>query len=122
MSGKDPWRIDRSATYAARWCAKLIVAAGLARRCEVQLSYRTDRARPTSLQVRTFATGELDDATLATRLAERFDLRPAALARDLGLAGADRVRFAERAAYGQVGGGAPRPGWESTVSSSRLVD
>ena len=122
LSGKDPWRIDRSATYAARWCAKLIVAAGLARRCEVQLSYRTDRARPTSLQVRTFATGELDDATLATRLAERFDLRPAALARDLGLAGADRVRFAERAAYGQVGGGAPVPGWESTASSSRLVD
>jgi len=122
LSGKDPWRIDRSATYAARWCAKLIVAAGLARRCEVQLSYRTDRARPTSVEVQSFATGELDDATLARRLAERLDLRPAALARALGLAGAGRVRFAARAAYGQVGGGEPVPGWESTSSSARLLD
>ncbi|MFP4359676.1 MAG: methionine adenosyltransferase domain-containing protein [Alphaproteobacteria bacterium] len=122
LSGKDPWRIDRSATCAARWCAKLIVAAGLARRCEVQLSYRTDRARPSSVEVQSFATGALDDATLARRLAERLDLRPAALARALGLAGAGRVRFAARAAYGQVGGGAPVPGWESTSSASRLVD
>jgi S-adenosylmethionine synthetase len=122
LSGKDPWRIDRSATYAARWCAKLVVAAGLARRCEVQLSYRTDRARPTSVQVRTFATGALADATLARRLAERLDLRPAALARDLGLAGPERSRFAARAAYGQVGGGEPVPGWESTASSALLAD
>jgi S-adenosylmethionine synthetase len=121
LSGKDPWRIDRSATYAARWAAKLIVAAGLARRCEVQLSYRTDRARPTSVQVQSFATGERDDATLARRLAERLDLRPAALARDLALAGSGRVRFAERAAYGQVGGGEPVPAWESTSSASLLA-
>lgn len=122
LSGKDPWRIDRSATYAARWCAKLIVAAGLARRCEVQLSYRTDRARPTSVQVQTFATGACGDGVLAARLEERLDLRPAALARALGLAGPDRPRFADRAAYGQVGGGSPEPGWECTDSSSRLVD
>ena len=122
LSGKDPWRIDRSASYAARWAAKLVVAAGLARRCEVQLSYRTDRARPTSVEVQTFATGERDDADIAGRLADRLDLRPAALARDLGLAGPSRVRFAERAAYGQVGGGAPVPGWESTSAASRLAD
>jgi len=122
LSGKDPWRIDRSASYAARWCAKLIVAAGLARRCEVQLSYRTDRARPTSVQVQTFATGELDDTVLAARLDDRLDLRPAALARELGLAGPGRLGFAARAAYGQVGGGAPEPGWESTGASSLLAD
>jgi S-adenosylmethionine synthetase len=120
LSGKDPWRIDRSATYAARWCAKLVVTAGLARRCEVQLSYRTDRARPTSVQVDTAGTGELDDATLAERISDRLDLRPAAIARDLGLAGPDRIRFAERAAYGQVGGGSPVPPWESAVSASVL--
>ncbi len=122
LSGKDPWRIDRSASYAARWCAKLIVAAGLARRCEVQLSYRTDRARPISVQVQSFASGAVDDAAMAARLEDRLDLRPAALARALGLAGPGRTRFAARAAYGQVGGGAPEPGWESTDSSSLLVD
>jgi S-adenosylmethionine synthetase len=122
LSGKDPWRIDRSATYAARWGAKLVVAAGLARRCEVQLSYRTDRPRPTSVEARTFATGELDDEEISRRLAERLDLRPAALARDLALAGPERVRFQDRAAYGQVGGGAPSPGWESAASASLLLD
>jgi S-adenosylmethionine synthetase len=122
LSGKDPWRIDRSASYAARRCAKLVVAAGLARRCEVQLSYRTDRTRPTSVQVESFETGALEDATLARRLAERLDLRPAALARDLGLAGPGRVRFAERAAYGQVGGGEPSPAWESVSSAGLLAE
>ncbi len=122
LSGKDPWRIDRTASYAARWCAKLVVASGLARRCEVQLSYRTDRARPTSVQAQTFATGAIDDADLADRLAERLDLRPAALARDLGLVGPQRFRFVERAAYGQVGGGSPEPAWESTERSSLVSD
>jgi S-adenosylmethionine synthetase len=120
LSGKDPWRIDRTATYAARLAAKLVVAAGLASRCECQLAYRTDRAAPTSVQVDTFGSSPLADDVLARRLGELIDFRPAALARALRLAGPDRRPVAPLAAYGQVGGGAEDRPWEDVTAARAL--
>ena len=85
LSGKDPLRVDRVGAYAARWAAKNVVAAGLARECEVQLSYSIGTAAPVSVRVRTYGSGQVDDAEIARRIREGFDFRIGAIVRDLRL-------------------------------------
>ena len=85
FSGKDPSKVDRSAAYAARWVAKNVVAAGAAKRCEVQVAYAIGVARPVSVLVETFGTEKVDPAAIAKAVDEVFDLRPAAIVRDLDL-------------------------------------
>ena len=97
FSGKDPTKVDRSAAYAARWVAKHLVAAGLARRCELQLSYAIGVARPISILVDTFGTGVLPDERLSSLVGRVFDLRPAAIIRDLDLR---RPIYRQTATYG----------------------
>lgn len=111
FSGKDPTKVDRSAAYAARWVAKNIVAAGLARRCEVQLAYAIGVARPLSIMVDSFGTGAVDDLALDRVVAEVFDLRPGAIIRDLDLR---RPIFKKTAAYGHFGRVDPDFSWEAT--------
>ena len=100
FSGKDPTKVDRSAAYAARHAAKNIVAAGLADRCEIELSYAIGVAEPMSILVDTFGTGTLSDEKLSEVLKKAFDLRPGAIIRDLGLR---RPIFRQTAAYGHFG-------------------
>ena len=100
FSGKDPTKVDRSAAYAARWVAKNVVAAGLARRCQIQLAYAIGVARPVSVRVDTFGTGTLSDARLEEAVGRVFDLRPAAIIRDLDLR---RPIYRQIAAYGHFG-------------------
>jgi len=100
FSGKDPTKVDRSGSYAARYVAKNLVAAGLAERCEVQLAYAIGVARPVALNVDTFGTGRLDDEELARLAQEHFDLRPGAIIRDLNLR---RPIYRQVAAYGHFG-------------------
>lgn len=109
FSGKDPSKVDRSAAYAARWIAKNVVAAGLAKRCELQLAYAIGRANPVGLYVQTFGTGAVEDARIGAAIREVFDLRPAGMIADLDLL---RPIYAETSAYGHFG----RPGfpWEET--------
>ncbi len=109
FSGKDCTKVDRSATYAARWVAKNVVAAGLAHRCEVELSYAIGVARPLSVMVDTFGTGAVDDGIIERAIQEVFDLRPAAIIRDLGLR---RPIFEKTAAYGHFGRIDPDFTWE----------
>ena len=109
FSGKDCTKVDRSATYAARWVAKNVVAAGLAHRCEVELSYAIGVARPLSIMVDTFGTGAVDDGVIERAVQEVFDLRPAAIIRDLGLR---RPIFEKTAAYGHFGRTDPDFTWE----------
>lgn len=115
FSGKDASKVDRSASYALRWIAKNIVAAGLAKRCEIQVAYAIGRAHPVSLFVDTFATGVVPDAKLAEAIEAVFDLRPAALIRDLDL---KRPIFKFTTNYGHFG----RPGftWEETNRVEQL--
>ena len=100
FSGKDPSKVDRSAAYGARWAAKNIVAAGAADRCEIQVAYAIGRAEPVSLLTETFGTSAVDPDALASAVAEVFDLRPAALLRDLNLR---QPIFQTTAAYGHFG-------------------
>ena len=100
FSGKDPSKVDRSASYAARWVAKHVVAAGLARRCEIQVSYAIGVAHPLSVRVDTFGTGRLPDQEIAAAVQHVFDLRPAAIIRDLGLR---RPIYRQVASYGHFG-------------------
>ena len=100
FSGKDPTKVDRSAAYAARYAAKNIVAAGLAKRCQIQLAYAIGVARPVSVRVDTFGTGVVSDEALETAVEKVFDLRPAAIIRDLDLR---RPIFRQTAAYGHFG-------------------
>jgi S-adenosylmethionine synthetase len=100
FSGKDPTKVDRSGAYAARWVAKHIVAAGLADRCEIQIAYAIGIARPLSINVETFGTGQVDDAKIVELIQEHFDLRPGAIIRDLGLR---RPIFQPTACYGHFG-------------------
>ena len=100
FSGKDPSKVDRSAAYAARWVAKNIVAAGLARRCEVELAYAIGVAEPVSILVDTQGTGKVADEALEAAVRKVFDLRPAAIIRDLGLR---RPIYRQTAAYGHMG-------------------
>ena len=100
FSGKDPTKVDRSAAYAARWVAKNIVAAGLARKCEVQIAYAIGVTRPLSIMVDTFGTGTVDDSVLDAAVERVFDLRPGAIIRDLDLL---RPIYSKTAAYGHFG-------------------
>ena len=100
FSGKDPSKVDRSAAYAARWVAKNVVAAGAASRCEVQVSYAIGIARPVSVMVETFGTETVDPAKISHQVQEIFDLRPAAIIRDLELL---RPIYRQTAAYGHFG-------------------
>ena len=113
FSGKDPSKVDRSAAYMARYIAKNLVAAGLAKRCEVQVAYAIGMAQPLAVQVDTFGSGVLPDERLATLVREYFDLRPAAIIKTLGL---KRPIYRPTAAYGHFGRPAERElfTWERT--------
>lgn len=100
FSGKDPTKVDRSAAYAARYVAKNIVAAGLADKCEIQIAYAIGVARPVSISVDTFGTGKISDEDIVAKINENFDLRPAAIIRDLDLR---RPIYRSIAAYGHFG-------------------
>jgi S-adenosylmethionine synthetase len=100
FSGKDPTKVDRSATYAARWVAKHIVAAGLADRCEIQVAYAIGMAEPLSVNVETFGTGRIEDDKIVRLIDEQFDLRPGAIIRDLGLR---KPIYLPTATYGHFG-------------------
>ncbi|WP_420367849.1 methionine adenosyltransferase [Curtobacterium sp. L1-20] len=109
FSGKDPSKVDRSAAYALRWVAKNAVAAGLADRLEVQVAYAIGRAAPVGLYVESFGTGHVDDATIESAIRQVFDLRPAAIIRDLDLL---RPVYAKTATYGHFGRELPGFTWE----------
>ena len=111
FSGKDPTKVDRSAAYAARWVAKNVVAAGLASRCQVQLAYAIGVAQPVSVRVDTFGTGTVSDDKLSDAVMATFDLRPAAIIRDLDLR---RPIFRQTAAYGHFGRDDLDLPWEKT--------
>ncbi|MCX6522801.1 MAG: methionine adenosyltransferase [Actinobacteria bacterium] len=111
FSGKDPSKVDRSAAYAARWVAKHVVAAGAATRCEVQVAYAIGMAHPVSILVETFGTNTVDEAAIVKAVREVFDLRPAAIVRDLDL---KRPIFKQTAAYGHFGRNLPAFTWEHT--------
>ncbi|MFF8847298.1 methionine adenosyltransferase domain-containing protein, partial [Streptomyces sp. NPDC015127] len=111
FSGKDPSKVDRSAAYAMRWVAKNVVAAGLAGRCEVQVAYAIGKAEPVGLFVETFGTATTDVEKIEQAIAEVFDLRPAAIIRDLDLL---RPIYAQTAAYGHFGRELPDFTWERT--------
>ncbi len=111
FSGKDPTKVDRSAAYAARWVAKNVVAAGLATRCQIQLAYAIGVAQPVSVRVETFGTGVVSDDQLSDAVAKTFDLRPAAIIRDLDLR---RPIYRQTAAYGHFGRTDLDLPWEQT--------
>ncbi|MFD9967585.1 methionine adenosyltransferase [Streptomyces sp. NPDC059017] len=117
FSGKDPSKVDRSAAYAMRWVAKNVVAAGLASRCEVQVAYAIGKAEPVGLFVETFGTAEVDVEKIENAVAEVFDLRPAAIIRDLDLL---RPIYAQTAAYGHFGRELPDFTWERTDRTEAL--
>ena len=111
FSGKDPSKVDRSAAYAARWVAKNVVAAGAADRCEVQVAYAIGVAHPVSIMVETFGTNTVDEEKIPAAVREVFDLRPAAIARDLDLR---KPRYKQTAAYGHFGRTGDAFTWERT--------
>ena len=111
FSGKDPSKVDRSAAYAARWVAKHVVAAGAAARCEVQVAYAIGVAQPVSLLVETFGSERVDPEAIADAVRQIFDLRPAAIIRDLDLR---RPIYRKTAAYGHFGRSEKEFSWEST--------
>jgi S-adenosylmethionine synthetase len=118
FSGKDPTKVDRSAAYAVRWVAKNVVAAGLAERCEVQVAYAIGVAHPVSVFMETFGTERVDPEKLGKLIPEFFDLRPAAILRDLDLR---RPIFRKTAAYGHFGRTEPEFTWESTDRAKELA-
>ena len=117
FSGKDPSKVDRSAAYAGRYVAKNIVAAGLADRCEIQVSYAIGVAEPTSISINTFGTGKLSDARIAELVSEHFDLRPKGLVKMLDL---KRPIYLKTAAYGHFGRELPEFSWERTDRAAAL--
>jgi S-adenosylmethionine synthetase len=117
FSGKDPSKVDRSAAYAMRWVAKNIVAAGLARRAEVQVAYAIGKAQPVGVFVQTFGTGVVSDEAIQQAVLEVFDLRPAAIIRDLDLL---RPIYARTSAYGHFGRELPEFTWERTDRAEKL--
>jgi S-adenosylmethionine synthetase len=117
FSGKDPTKVDRSAAYAVRHVAKNVVAAGIARRCEVQIAFAIGVARPVSMMVETFGTSEVDPSKLPALLQEHFDLRPAAIIEHLDLR---RPIFQRTAAYGHFGRDEREFTWERTESAEGL--
>ncbi len=110
FSGKDPSKVDRSAAYAARYVAKNVVAAGLASKCEVQISYAIGVAEPTSVSVTTFGTGKIQDSKIADLISANFDLRPRGIVQMLNLL---RPIYEKTAAYGHFGRDEPEFSWES---------
>ena len=117
FSGKDPTKVDRSAAYAARWVAKNIVAAGLARRCQVELAYAIGVAQPVSILVDTFGTGTVSDDRLEAAVRKVFDLRPTAIIRDLDLR---KPIYRKLAAYGHMGREDLGVSWEKTDRVEQL--
>ena len=117
FSGKDPTKVDRSGAYGARYVAKNIVAAGLASRVEVQVSYAIGVAAPISVSVETFGTGRVPDELIAQLASKHFDLRPGAIIRDLGLR---RPIYQKTASYGHFGRGEPGFEWEKTDKADAL--
>jgi S-adenosylmethionine synthetase len=118
FSGKDPSKVDRSASYAARWVAKNVVAAGLARRCELQVAYAIGVAEPVSIAIETFGTHRIEPSTIETLVREHFDLRPAAIVRDLDLRS---PVYRATAAYGHFGRREPGFTWERTDRADALA-
>ena len=118
FSGKDPTKVDRSAAYAARYVAKNVVAAGLARRCQVELAYAIGVARPVSVLVETFGTGTVSDDKLSEAVQQVFDLRPSAIIRDLDLR---RPIYRQLAAYGHMGREDLGVRWEDTDRTDALL-
>ena len=117
FSGKDPSKVDRSAAYATRWVAKNVVAAGLARRCEVQVAYAIGVAKPVSIMVDTFGTGVVDDDKIEAAVEQVFDLTPAAIIRDLDLR---KPIYRKLAAYGHMGREDLGVRWENTDRAEAL--
>lgn len=127
FSGKDPSKVDRSAAYAMRWVAKNVVAAGLATRCEVQIAYAIGKAQPVGIFVETYGTSVVPESQISRAILEVFDLRPAAIVRDLELLNTNLVRYRPTATYGHFGRqevtysrltpGAP---WEEEIATSRF--
>src|ERR1700729_3146491 len=119
FSGKDPSKVDRSAAYAGRYVAKNIVAAGLASRCLIQVSYAIGVARPTSVMVNTFGTGRVSDAKIQELVLEHFDLRPKGIIQMLDLL---RPIYEKSAAYGHFGREEPEFSWEATDKALLLAE
>jgi S-adenosylmethionine synthetase len=119
FSGKDPSKVDRSAAYAMRWVAKNVVAAGLADRAEIQVAYAIGVAKPVSVFVETFGTEKVETASIERAITEVFDLRPAAIIRELDLR---RPIYAQTASYGHFGRELPNFTWERTDRASALKD
>ena len=119
FSGKDPSKVDRSAAYAMRWVAKNVVAAGLADRAEIQVAYAIGVAKPVSVFVETFGTEKVETAAIERAITEVFDLRPAAIIRELDLR---RPIYAQTASYGHFGRELPNFTWERTDRASALKD
>ena len=117
FSGKDPSKVDRSAAYAARYVAKNVVAAGLASRCQIQVSYAIGVAKPTSIMVTTFGTGKMSDEKLEALIAKHFDLRPKGIVKMLDLL---RPIYQKSAAYGHFGRDEPEFSWERTDKAQAL--
>ena len=119
FSGKDPTKVDRSAAYAARWAAKNVVAAGLARRCQIQLAYAIGVAQPVSVLVETFGTGTVPDEAISRAVQQDFDFTPAAIIRDLDLR---KPIYRQLAAYGHMGREDLGVRWEDTDKVQALRD
>ncbi len=119
FSGKDPSKVDRSAAYMGRYVAKNIVAAGLADRCEIQVSYAIGVAEPTSITIETFGTGRIAESRMVEIVREHFDLRPRGLIEELNLL---RPIYKNTAAYGHFGRGEPEFTWERTDKADLLRD
>ncbi len=119
FSGKDPTKVDRSAAYAARYVAKNIVAAKLAKKCEIQLSYAIGVAKPVSVFVETFGTGVVSDEVLTNAVNKVFDLRPAAIIKELQL---NKPIYTPLSAYGHMGREDLGVSWEKTDKIQALLD
>ena len=117
FSGKDPSKVDRSAAYLARYVAKNLVAAGIADRCELQLSYAIGVAEPTSINIETFGTGKIDDDKIVDLVRNHFELRPKGLIKMLDLL---RPIYRQTSAYGHFGREEPNFTWEQTDKAAVL--
>jgi S-adenosylmethionine synthetase len=120
FSGKDPSKVDRSAAYAGRYVAKNIVAAGLADKCEIQVSYAIGVAEPTSIMVDTFGTGNVTDERITELVRAHFDLRPYGILRMLDLLNAEQIKYRKTAAYGHFGRESEGFTWEMTDKADEL--
>ncbi|MBR3994812.1 MAG: methionine adenosyltransferase domain-containing protein, partial [Clostridia bacterium] len=119
FSGKDPTKVDRSAAYAARYVAKNVVAAGIAKKCEVQIAYAIGVAKPVSVMIDTFGTGKFSDEAIADAINKVFDLRPAAIIETLDLR---KPIYKKLAAYGHMGREDLGVNWEKTDKAQALLD